>query len=86
MSDQCRHCSYYDRLYDCRQAECFQHENWFAVQILEENKQLRTTEEELRRDVETLEFLLGNAAKKAVEQGAEIKRIRALVSNSNIDR
>jgi hypothetical protein len=42
MSDPCRHCSYYGKLHDCRQAECFQHESWYAVEMIRENEHLRS--------------------------------------------
>lgn len=42
MSDQCRHCVYYGNLFDCRQADCYTHENWYAVEMIKENEHLRS--------------------------------------------
>ena len=36
MSDQCRHCTLRGDIEACRAAECFQHENWYAVQQQQE--------------------------------------------------
>ena len=41
MSDQCKHCSLRNQFYNCRQAECFQHENWYALEMIKENDRLR---------------------------------------------
>ena len=42
MSDQCKHCTLREQFYNCRQAECFQHENWYAVEMIKENDWLRS--------------------------------------------
>ena len=42
MSDQCKHCTLREQFYNCRQAECFQHENWYAMEMIKENDWLRS--------------------------------------------
>lgn len=42
MSDQCQHCTLRNQFYNCRQAECFLHENWYAVEMIKENDHLRS--------------------------------------------
>ena len=32
MTDQCKHCTIRGDIEKCKATECFQHENWYAVQ------------------------------------------------------
>ncbi len=33
MNDQCKHCMARGDMKVCRDVECFQHENWYAVEL-----------------------------------------------------
>ena len=41
-TDQCKHCMIRGDLQTCRNAECFQHENWYALEMIKENEHLRS--------------------------------------------
>ena len=48
MTDQCKHCEYRGELKNCRAADCFHHESWYAQQqqrALDELKKLRPMSE-----------------------------------------
>ncbi len=32
MTDQCKHCIYKGNITECLQADCWHHENWYAVE------------------------------------------------------
>jgi hypothetical protein len=40
MSDQCRHCVYYQNYDGCIKADCFHHENWIAIERIKRIKEL----------------------------------------------
>lgn len=41
MSDQCKHCLIRGDIQTCQKADCFQHENWYALEMIKENERLR---------------------------------------------
>ena len=47
MTDQCKHCTLRGDIKKCRAAECFHHENWYAVQQQSEIDQLKQQRDEL---------------------------------------
>jgi hypothetical protein len=65
MSDQCVHCAVRGDLHKCRATECFQHENWYAVEMIKENKLLETELAEVKwRLHHPYDAFLRDAAKK----------------------
>ena len=48
MTDQCKHCSYRGDLKACLAAECFHHENWYAVEQQKLVDELTTALKEIK--------------------------------------
>jgi len=55
MSDQCKHCQLRGDINKCLAADCSKHEDWFAVQILTENANLKASNKVL---VDALEEII----------------------------
>lgn len=47
MTDQCKHCTLRGDIKKCKAAECFHHENWYAVQQQSEIDMLKQQRDEL---------------------------------------
>jgi len=47
MTDQCKHCTLRGDIKKCKATECFNHENWYAVQQQSEIDQLKQQRDEL---------------------------------------
>ena len=47
MTDQCKHCSYRGDLKACLAAECFHHENWYAIEQQKRIDKLTTALKEI---------------------------------------
>lgn len=68
MSDQCRNCVLIGDILSCQKAECFQHENWYAIQL---NGQISALLDRLRvENDETGHELV--AAKATIAEQAEL--------------
>ena len=58
MSDQCKHCVVKGDLKACEETECYQHENWYALQLKTEIDRLKVESETLENECKRLWSLL----------------------------
>lgn len=59
MTDQCKHCTLRGDIKKCKAAECFHHENWYAVQQQSEIDMLKQQRDELLAAIKDYNANLG---------------------------
>ena len=86
MSDQCKHCTLREQFYNCRQADCFQHENWYAMEMIKENDGLRSLVAILERKNQELKRRLINVLNVVEPMSDREQRVEIAMLKSQLNR
>ena len=76
MSDQCVHCTERGDIQRCRSTECFQHENWYAVELEKEISKLKGRVMHEEGLVENCRILMKKQEKEISFLCAKVKVLR----------